>query len=75
MKNIKIKRGDVAEFLGLFIGENLSWKQHIHIVSSKVSKSIGILYKSKVVVNKQCLKQLYFPFIYNYVNYANIVRA
>ena len=53
----------------------MSWKQHIDIVSSKVSKRIGILYKSKDVLSKQCLKQLYFSFIHNYVNYANIAWA
>ena len=50
----------------------MSWKQHIDIVSSKISKSIGILYKSRDVLSKQCLKQLYFSCIYNFVNYANI---
>ena len=47
----------------------MSWKQHIDIVSSK------FLYKSRDVLSKQCLKQLYFSFIHNYVNYANIAWA
>ena len=50
----------------------MSWKQHIDILSSKISKSIGILYKSRDVLSKQCLNQLYFSFIHSYVNYANI---
>ena len=53
----------------------LSWKQHIEILSSKISKSIGILYKSRDVLSKQCLKQLYFSFIRSYVNYENIAWA
>ena len=75
IENIHIKREHVTKCLGLFIDENLSWKQHIDIVSSKISKSIGILYKSRDVLSKQCLKQLYFSFIHNYVNYANIAWA
>ena len=59
----------------IHIDENLSWKQHIEIMSSKISKSIGILYKSRDVLSKQCLKQLYFSFIHSYVNYANIAWA
>ena len=70
IENIHIKREYVTKFLGAFIDKNLSWKQHIDIVSSKTSKSIGILYKSRDVLSKQCLKQLYFSFIHNYVNYA-----
>ena len=53
----------------------MSWKQHIDIVSSKISKSIGIHYKSKDVLSKQCLKQIYISFIHNYVNHANIAWA
>ena len=53
----------------------MSWKQHIVIVSSKISKSIGILYKSRDVLSKQSLKQLHFSFIHNYVKYANIAGA
>ena len=62
----------ITKVLGVFIDENLSWKQHIEILSSKISKSIGILYKSKDVLSKQCLKQLYFSFIHGYGSYANV---
>ena len=72
IENIHIKSEHLTKFLGVFLDENLSWKQHTDIVSSKISKSTGILYKSKDVSSKHCLKQLYFSFINNYVNYANI---
>ena len=71
IEDIHIKREHVTKFLGVFIDENLSWKQHIEILSSKISKSIDILYKSRDVLSKQCLKELYFSFIHSYVNYAN----
>ena len=38
-------------------------------------KNIDILHKSRDVLSKQCLKQLYFSLIHNYVNYANIAWA
>ena len=75
IEDIHIKREHVTKFLGVFIDENLSWKQHIYILSSKISKSISILYKSRDVLSKQCLNQLYFSFIHSYVNYANIAWA
>ena len=65
--DIHIKREHVTKFLGVIIDENLSWKEHIEILSSKISKSIGMLYKSRDVLSKQCLKQLYFSFILSYV--------
>ena len=60
IENIHIKKEHVTKFLGVFIDENLSWKQHIDIRSSKISKSIEILYKLRDVLRKQCLKQPYF---------------
>ena len=75
IKDIHIKRERVTKLLVVFIDENLSWKQHIKNLSSKISKSIGILYKSRDVLSKQCPKQLYFSFIHSYVNYANIAWA
>ena len=75
IEDIYIKREHVTKCLGVFIDENLSWKQHIEILSSKISKSIGILYKSRNVLSKQCLNQLYFLFTHSYVNYANITWA
>ena len=75
LPNLLIENIYHIKVLGVFIDENLSWNQHIDIVSSKISKSIGILYKSRDVLSKQCLKQLYFSFIHNYVNYANIAWA
>ena len=65
----------MTKFLGVYIDENLSWKYHIENVCNKVSKSIGILYKSRHVLNKQLLKQLYFAFIHSYLNYGNIAWA
>ena len=56
---------------------NFSWKQHIDIVSSKISNSLGVLYKSRDASRKQCLKQLYFTLIHNYASiaWANTTRS
>ena len=57
------------------IDENLSWKPHINTVNSKIAKSIGILYKTRSILNKSLLKQLYFSFIHSYLNYGNVAWA
>ena len=75
MNNIVIERENVTRFLGVLINENFSWKQHINDVSTKISKSIGILYKSRGIVKQPLLKQLYFSFIHCHLNYANIAWA
>ena len=75
IEDIHIKREHVTKFLGVFIDHDLSWKQHIEILSSKTFKSVGIPYRSRDVLSKQYLKQLYFSFIHSYVNYGNIAWA
>ena len=75
MDNIVIETENVTNFLGVLIDENLSWKQHINDVSTEISKSIGILYKSRGIVKQPLLKQLYFSFIHCHLNYANIAWA
>ena len=75
MDNIVIERENVTKFLGVLTDENLSWKQHINDVSTKISKSIGILYKSRGIVKQPLLNQLYFSFIHCHLNYANIAWA
>ena len=81
MDNTVIEIQNVTKFLGVLtcctyiIDENLSWKQHINDVSTKISKSIGILYKSRGIVKQPLLKQLYFSFIHCHLNYANIAWA
>ena len=47
IEKIHIKREHLTTFLGIFIDESLSYKQHIDIVSNKISEFIGILYKSR----------------------------
>ena len=64
MDNIVIERENVTKFLGVLIDENLSWKQYINDVSSKISKSIGILYKSRGILKQPLLKWLYISFIH-----------
>ena len=64
MDNIFIERENDTKFLGVLIDENLIWKQHINNVSTKISKSIGILHRSRGIVKQPLLKQLYFFFVF-----------
>ena len=44
--NYSIDRVKEATFLGVILDEHLTWKSHIHNVARKVSKAIGVIYKS-----------------------------
>ena len=75
MNSTLISREVAIKFLGVFLDENLTWKNHIQMIENKVAKSISILYRAKFHLNKYCLKQIYFSFIHSYINYANIAWA
>ena len=50
-KNINeqpILRVSEMMFLIVFLDDNLTWKSHISLVASKLSKSIGIIHKSRI---------------------------
>ena len=44
------------------LDENISSKHHINIASTKVCKSIGILYRARCIRSKFLRKQFYFPY-------------
>jgi hypothetical protein len=63
---------ETTKFLGLLLDDSLSWKPHITYISQKVAKSIGILSMARKVLDRKTLIQLYYSFIYPYLNYCNL---
>ena len=62
-----IERVKETVFLGVILDEHLSWKPHILSVSRKMSKSIGIIYKSSFCLPKTSLRSLYYSLVYPYL--------
>ena len=75
ISNYSIDRVEEATFLGVILDEHLTWKSHIHNVARKVSKAIGIIYKSSFCLNNSSLRMLYFSLIYTYLLYCVSVWA
>ena len=66
-----ISKTSVSKFLGVYIDDKLNWKHHLGYISRKVAKGIGILIKARQYLTKASLVQLYYSFIYPYINYCN----
>ena len=58
------------DFLGVVLDKTLSFSQHINLVSSKISKTIGILFKIKDFVPKNILRIIYTSLIQSYLSYG-----
>lgn len=57
-------------FLGMMLDENLTWKVHNLMVSNKLSKIIGILYRLKNIYPKQALMHIYNSLFLSHINYG-----
>ena len=68
--NTMIEHVQTFNFLGIMLNETLSWKSHIDMVSNKISKVIGILYRLKHVFPEYVLFTLYNSLIVSYINYG-----
>ena len=64
-----------TKFLGVFVDQHLSWKQHISSISCKVSKNLGILSRTARILPSHIRLSLYFTLIYPYLTYCNLVWA
>jgi hypothetical protein len=58
------------KFLGVFIDDKLSWQQHINYIRGKLSRTIGILSRAKILLNQSTLRNIYFAFTHPYLTYC-----
>ncbi|MBY0580860.1 MAG: reverse transcriptase family protein [Rickettsiales bacterium] len=75
IEKTNLQRTFCIKFLGVLLDEQISWKDHINLIENKISKSIGIMYKTRHMLDKNCLKLIYYSFIHSYINYCNIAWA
>ena len=69
----EIDQVERTKFLGVVIDQNLNWKEHVSLISRKVSRSIGMIVKAKHCLNRDALLTLYNSFIYPYITFCNQV--
>jgi hypothetical protein len=60
-------------FLGITVDENLSWKNHIHVIATKISKTVGILNNLKHFLPRDVLLSIYNSLILPYLNYGIVL--
>jgi hypothetical protein len=70
--NEMLKQKSTIKFLGVYIDEHLTWKQHISYVSKKISKSVGILHRCRFYLSTKTKVSLYYTLIYPYIIYCNL---
>ena len=70
MQNSALTCVTTTKFVGVIIDHKFKWNDHITYVKSKISKSIGILYKIQRFLDMNTLIQMYHSFVFLYLIYC-----
>ena len=64
---------DNCKYLGFTIDNRLKFDSHISIISRKISKTVGIMFRLRPLVPDHILMNLYYCLIYPYLIYCNVI--
>ena len=70
LKGEKIKRVVHFKFLGVIIDENLSWKQHMLEILSKIQGNLSIVRKISCFLNTKSIIQIFHSLILSHIRYG-----
>ena len=70
--NKLLEQKKTIKFLGVYIDEHLTWKDHISYISKTISKSVGIMHRSRFNLSSKTKLSLYYTLIYPYIIYCNL---
>ena len=63
---------DNIKFLGIALDENLSWKQHISVTCTKISRATYAINRAKNFLTHKALKILYQTLVQSHLQYGTI---
>jgi len=59
ISNTRLERVSKFKYLGVFLDNTLSWKDHVEYIGNKISSRLGILRRAHKVLLKPTLQMLY----------------
>ena len=66
----KIERKSSGKFLGVILDEKLTFREHLTMITSKISKVVGLFYRLKQQFPQDIIHKLYYSLVYPYLNYC-----
>ena len=70
---LPLEQKSYVKYLGVLIDSNLSWKYHIGHITSKISKTVGIIARLRYYVPTSVLLRIYQYLIFPYLSYGIVV--
>ena len=65
-----IENASSFNLLGITLNEGLTWKNHIDLIKTKISKTIGVFYRQAKIFPEEILVTLYNSLISSHLNYG-----
>ena len=70
INKIAIEEKHSIKYLGVLVDSSLNWKDQISNITKKISRAIGILYKLRLFLPINVMKNIYYSLIYSHIIYA-----
>ena len=70
VNNVPISEVNSFRFLGTIFSNNFNWKSHIESIRSKLRTCLGIIYKARDHLNKNCLMSIFHSLASTHLNYC-----
>ena len=70
-----IKRVEFIKFLGVYFDQNLTFKKHISLVTSRLASLSSLFYRLKDTIPEFALKCIYNAHVSSILNYCNVIWA
>jgi len=70
-----LSRVESTKFLGVYVDQHLTWKDHIKCISSKIAKNTGIIARTAYLLPPSVRIKLYYTLVYPYLAYCNLIWA
>ena len=58
------------KFLGVWIDKNLDWKKQVDVLLTKLRQNVGLLKKSRNILDRYALRSVYYAHIHSHLSYA-----
>ena len=73
INNVSIKQIHSSRFLGVYIDDKMTWKDHISYICNKLAISISILHRVKWTLDSRALRLIYYTLVLPYISYCAII--
>ena len=70
INDIELERVTYTKFLGVIVDQNLTWKEHVNLISKKINSGLFVLNRIKSMFPHRALRTLYLSLIHCHLIYG-----